>query len=107
MMKMCFRRWLEQKNYVSHSITSRIAETARVEKYHGDLDQHYDRDSMQSLIEMLRYSTDDQRRDRANPSKIPINGDIRNNLATYQSGIKLYCKFRGAVGGFKKRASAC
>jgi hypothetical protein len=34
---------------------------ARVDEHHGNLDEHYSGDHMVSLIEGLRYSTDDER----------------------------------------------
>ena len=35
---------------------------------------HYAQDRMASVIEELKYSVDDQRSNRPNPSKMPING---------------------------------
>ena len=71
---------------------------ARVEKHHGNHDEHYDNDRMASLIETLRYSTDDERHSRPNPSKIPFNGDIRTNLASYRGAVERYRKFRDSAG---------
>jgi len=51
------------------------------------------------VIQALRYSTDDQRHNRPNPSKIPFDGDIRNNLQSYRNAIERYRKFRDDLGG--------
>ncbi len=42
----------------------------------------------------LTYSTEDQRRERPNPSKIPFVGNTRNNLASYKSAALWYRRFR-------------
>lgn len=95
-MKAGYRRWLEQQKYDAGTINAQIYRAGRVEEHHGDLDQHYATDRMASLIDTLRYSTDDRRHNRPNPSKIPFDGDIRNNLASYRNAVERYRKFRDA-----------
>ena len=51
----------------------------RVEECYGNLDEHYDRDRLRVVIDELKYSTDDERRNKPNPSKIPFNGNTRSN----------------------------
>jgi hypothetical protein len=70
-----------------------------LEVYHGDLDEHYAKDRMAGLIQVLTYSTNDKRHNRPNPSKIPFDGDIYSNLASYRDAVKRYRKFRGEVSG--------
>ena len=41
----------------------------------GDLDEHYDRDQPRGVIGELKYSTDDERRNEPDPSRIPFNGN--------------------------------
>jgi hypothetical protein len=89
-----YERWLAQQKYDAGTITTQMHRAGRVEKCHGDLDEHYARDHMESLIQMLRYSKDDQRHNRPNPSKIPFDGDIYNNLASYRNAAERYRKFR-------------
>ena len=89
-----YRQWLKNQDYQENTISSRMSNIARVEKVCGDLEEHYTRDRMANLIEVLQYSRDDQRRNRPNLSEIPINGDIYNNLATYRSAAELYKRFR-------------
>ena len=81
-LKATFHEWLVSQGYNPKTISSRISNAARVEEYHGDLDQHFVDDRLEGLISSLRYSTDDQQNGRQNPSGIPIDGDIRTNLAT-------------------------
>ena len=97
-VKASYRQWLEQQKYAAGTVNTQVYRSARVEEFHGDLDEHFANDRMKSLIETLRYSTDDERRSRPNPSKIPFDGDIRNNLASYRNAIERYRNFRDAVG---------
>jgi len=62
--------------------------------FHGDLDEHYNRDQLRSVIGELKYSTEAERRNKPNPSRIPFNGNTRNNLASYRNATERYCKFR-------------
>jgi hypothetical protein len=88
-----FRDWLVAQGYPEHSISSRLSNVRRVEEFYGDLDGHYARDRLAGLLACLRYSTQNERRGRPNPTLIPINGNIRNNLATYSSGVMLYARY--------------
>jgi hypothetical protein len=93
-MKADYRQWLERQKYQAGTITAQMHRAGRVEEHYGNLDEHYAKDRMTSLIEALTYSTDDKRHNRANPSKIPFEGDIRSNLASYRDAVKRYRKFR-------------
>jgi hypothetical protein len=92
-MKPTYRSWLEGQKYDSSTVNAQMYRAARVEECHGNLDQHFADDQMASLISALRYSTDDQRRGRPNPSKIPFEGDIKNNLASYRNAVERYRRF--------------
>jgi hypothetical protein len=94
-MRKDYRQWLDGQKY---DIGTLNAQMYRVEEHHGDLDEHYARDRMTSLLLTLGYSMDDMRHNRPNPSKIPFDGDIRNNLASYRNAVERYRKFRDAVG---------
>lgn len=97
-MRSGFRAWLEQEGYKPHVIASRVANCRRIEEYYGDLDQFYRTDSMETLPGLLVYSTDDMRHGRPNPSRIPIDGDLRTGLATLRQALGLYLKFRETAG---------
>ncbi len=97
-MKEGYRLWLEQQKYDAGTVNAQMYRAARVEEHHGNLDDHYASDHMESLIDALRYSTDDKRHSRPNPSKIPFEGDIRNNLASYRNAVERYRRFRDAGG---------
>lgn len=93
-MKSTYRNWLERQGYADGTVQAQMHRAGRVEECYGDLDQHYGRDLLHSVISELKYSTQDERRSRPNPSKIPFNGNVRNNLASYRNAVERYCKFR-------------
>ncbi|HMD63156.1 MAG TPA: endonuclease NucS domain-containing protein [Stellaceae bacterium] len=97
-MKAGYRQWLAQQKYDAGTITAQMHRAGRVEEHRGDLDEHYSRDRMASLIDTLRYSRDDERHNRPNPSKVPFKGDNYNNLASYRNAVERYRKFRDAGG---------
>jgi hypothetical protein len=98
-MQAGYRNWLEDQKYQAATIAAQMHRAGRVEEHYGDLDGHYAKDRMASLIEALTYSANDKRLNRPNPSKIPFDGDIRNNLAAYRDAVKRYRKFRDDVAG--------
>ena len=93
-MKSSYETWLEQQGYAAGTVQAQMHRAGRVEDCYGNLDEHYDRDQLRSVIGELKYSTADERRNKPNPSKIPFNGNTRNNLASYRNAVERYCKFR-------------
>ncbi len=93
-MKLAYQNWLVQLGYADGTVQAQMHRATRVEECYGDLDEHYDRDQLQSVIHELKYSTEDERRDKPNPSRIPFSGNNRNNLASYRNATERYCKFR-------------
>lgn len=97
-MRRSYRDWLIREGLAVKTVQSRLSEAGRVEEFYGDIDEHYNQDRLESVLSELRYSTEDARRSKDNPSKIPINGDIRTSLASYRSAVERYCKFRREEG---------
>jgi endonuclease len=98
-MRPAYRLWLERQKYQANTVNAQMHRAGRVEEYYGDLDDHYANDVMAGLIQALTYSMDDKRRGRPNPSKIPFDGDIYRNLASYRDAVNRYRKFRDDDGG--------
>ncbi len=97
MKEAVYRRWLEEQKYAANTIVAQMHRAKRVEDCHGNLDEHYSKDRSASLIDILRYFTEDERRNRPNPSKIPFDGNIRNNLASYRNAVERYRRFRDSI----------
>lgn len=93
-MRSTYQNWLEQQGYADGTVQAQMFRAGRVEECYGDLDEHYALDQLRSVIAELKYSTEDERRDKPNPSKIPFSGNNRSNLASYRNATERYCKFR-------------
>lgn len=90
-----YEAWLRDQQYDASTITAQLHRAGRVEKCYGDLDKHFHENGLQSIIDNLTYTADDERRAAPNSSKIPLTADanIRNNLSSYKSAVVRYRKF--------------
>ena len=93
-MRADFQFWLEQQDIDAAAVTSQVNRAGRVEKTYGNLDRHYAKDRLQSLIDTLRYTPEDERKRRPNPTKLGFEGNIRNNLSLFRYAIEQYRRFR-------------
>lgn len=93
-MRDTYRDWLMRQKYAEGTVQAQLHRAGRVEKHYGDLDRHYEADRLEGIIADLQYSTEDARRSKPNPSKIPFDGDIRSNLASYRDAVARYRRFR-------------
>lgn len=93
MKKDEYRSWLRSKGFEESTISSRISDAFRVEKYHGDIDEHYEKKGIDDLLKLVTYSKIDKSNNAENPSKIPISGDLYNGLASCKSAINKYVEF--------------
>ena len=92
-MRRDYQKWLVEQGLAKNTIQSRVANIRTVGRYYGDLQEFYERDKFEGLLAELKYTAEDERYDRPNPSKIPIYGNIRNGLATYKGAVRLYKEF--------------
>lgn len=98
-MKSTYKKWLEQQRYSDGTVNTQVSKVKKVEENYGDLDRHYEDDRLQSVISELKYSKEDERQNKPNPSKIPFEGNIKDGLASYRSAAKRYRKFRDEESG--------
>jgi endonuclease len=94
-MRADYKTWLEEQKYGSGTITSQLHRTSRVEDCYGNIEELHKSNNLQPVLDELIYSTADERRNKPNPSKIPFEGNVRNNLASYRNAVALYLKFLG------------
>lgn len=87
-----FRDWLDA-HYHPRGAGSRASEAARVERAYGDLDKHFAGDRLATVLEDLRYGTADEALGNPNPSRIEINGNVRNGLASLSTAVRCYRRF--------------
>lgn len=95
-MKATYRDWLEslEPKLAPGTVNTQIKRAEKVEQCYGDLDEHFDKDRLQAVVADLKYSAQDGRAKKPNPSKIRINGDTRSGLQSYRHSTERYCKFR-------------
>ena len=94
-----FESWLRDHTALSlGAIGSHVANCKRLERYEGDLDAHFDRDRMATLLARLSYGTADERRGVWPRHRVPISGNHRNGTATLKSSATLYRHYLETVG---------
>ena len=102
-----FKNWLLASGMKETAAQNRVANCATVERgQHVDLDVCYEKDRCRSLIELLTYSREDQRRNRPPRHNIPIEGNVYNGTATYKAAVKKYVAFRDAEGKVQSGSSS-
>lgn len=92
-MRPDYPRWLAEQKYDAGTISAQVHRVGRVEKHYGALDSHHAEGTLPAIIDELTYSAEDERRSRPNPSKIPFEGNARNNLASYKNAVGRYRAF--------------
>lgn len=90
-----FKSWLEKKYLDSPTtVSNRLSNCKNIEKFYGDLDEVYEKDECNLIINELTYSTEDERENKQQRHLIPINGNIRTGSATLKQAIRLYVEFK-------------
>ncbi len=102
-MQADFQLWLQQQNLDSAAVTQQLNRATRVEKHYGSLDRHYTRDRLQSIIDELQYSSEDEKKRRPNPSKINFDGNIRNNLSLFRYAVEQYRRYKDSEADMSPR----
>lgn len=93
MMDDRFSDWLRRAVPSSVTWQTKMSEVRRLGTVYGDLEAHYASDGLESIAGELVYSSVDKRNGEENPSKIPIDGDLYNNLSSYRSALRKYQLF--------------
>lgn len=94
-MRPEYEQWLDQK-YTTATKSMQIQRILKVEEYYGDVEEHFNNNSYQEIIDSLVYSTNDERNNKPNPSKIKLSSNvksIRNNLSSYKDAVRRYIRF--------------
>ena len=69
----------------------------RVEKHEGNLDSHYKKDGLRSLLNSHAYRKSDQDAGVSPKHSIPIDGNILNGTASLRNAVNLYFQFCKAI----------
>ncbi len=92
-MRQDYPTWLAEQKYAENTQVAQIHRVKKVEECYGSLDKHDADGTYQGVIDQLKYSADDERANKPNPSKIKFEGNIRNNLQSYKNAVVRYQKF--------------
>ncbi|MCY4462179.1 MAG: endonuclease NucS [Albidovulum sp.] len=91
-----FRAWLEQRGLKESSASTIVSNAKGVEKSYGDLDELYLSDSLADVLQKLSYSKLNEQSDDPNPSRLEIEGNLYNSLASYKKAVNRYKEYRDA-----------
>lgn len=95
-----FMAWLERKSILETTAAAYVSGVIRIEDHYGDLLPAFKQDGLKSLIASFKYSRADELRNRSNPTRLPIFGNIRQRLALYRSILYSYGRFLSeTIGG--------
>ncbi|WP_171206104.1 endonuclease NucS domain-containing protein [Ruegeria sp. HKCCA0235A] len=92
-MKAQYRDWLIAEGYAENTCVAQIHRVQKVETHYGSLDEAFGLGKLEDVLASLNYSTSDERSDKENPSRIPINGNLRNGLQSYKNAVQRYARF--------------
>jgi hypothetical protein len=92
-MRPDYPKWLAEQQYSEATQSMQLYRVKKVEDAYGSLDEHYKKGTYDGVIAALQYSTNDERVNKPNPSKLKFEGNIRNNLQSYKNAAVRYRKF--------------
>jgi hypothetical protein len=95
-MRSTFEHWLLAGGKTPRAAQDYVSRLDRVARAYGDIDSHFAKDRCVSLLRDLAYSAADKDRGAPNRSRIRIDGDAYNGLATLRSAVRKYVEFRKA-----------
>ena len=65
-MRQDYVGWLAEQKYAENTQSVQIYRVKKVEEYYGDLEEHLRNNTYEEVINSLKYSTQDERSDKAN-----------------------------------------
>jgi hypothetical protein len=93
MREVEFRAWLAAEGKEAGTLSTSLSYLRRIEASYGDLDALYAEDGLETLRSDLAYSKSDARMNAPNPSRMAIEGDIYNLLASARTHLGYYTRF--------------
>ncbi|PWG03525.1 hypothetical protein DF286_12060 [Sphingosinicella humi] len=89
---------MQAQGQAPNTVSTRIADTRRVERHYGDVDAAFEADGFASILADLAYTAEDNAAGKPNTSRIEIDGDPYKSLASYRSALSIYRQFRESEG---------
>jgi len=97
-----FKIWLQEQNFDSKTINSRVSSYKRLCAAEGDLDDLYNKNLYEDLLNRLSYSIKDEKSNAKPRHKVKINGNIRTGSASLKQAATLYKQFLLNSGNVKR-----
>jgi hypothetical protein len=92
-MRTDYRDWLQGQGYAENTCNAQVARLQRIETEYGTVEDMVANGTYDKVFAELSYSTADERHGRPNPSRFRIDGNLRNNLASYKDALARYRRF--------------
>ena len=90
-----FKDWLiKNKGYDTTTTNSRLGNCSTIEQAYGNLDEHYEKDRLNTVSKLLKYSRKDEIEGVKPKPPLEINGDIYNGLATLRQALNRYLEYK-------------
>lgn len=100
MRETAFRAWLTANKYKLSTVATYVPAARQIEDAYGDLDVIFDTEEIEKVVAELRYTTQDEKAGKSNPSKIPTGKALYANLGAFRSSLRSYAKFRETESEF-------
>lgn len=104
-----FARWLVNGYVTRHGMPLKavtrqgaIARCRRIERHEGDLDEHYDRNWMNALLDRFTYSKADEAAGHLPAHSVPMAGNVLQETYCLKAALVLYRLFRRAEDGTRE-----
>lgn len=88
-----FQDWLAALHPAGTTAGQYMSDLRRIETHYGPLEV-MDDPALEELLAEFSYSAIDARNGAANPTRLPIQGELYKSLASYRSGIRKYLTWR-------------
>ena len=89
-----FREWLLSQGKNAATVSTRISNCKKVERYEGDLDEHYDADECEDLLSRMEYRPGVE---QLHAIPFADGANVKNGIATLRSAVNLYVAFRSSA----------
>ena len=93
-MDPLFADWRRAAGDQESTVGTRLATLRRLERVHGDLDDHWSKDGCQSLLAQLVYTAADERNDVPDPSGLNLVGNLPRKIANLKAHLTSYVRFK-------------
>lgn len=88
-----FRAWLEN-NYSGATVQTKLFEARKLDEAYGDLDKHFEKDRLESVFDLLKYTAADRDAGKPNPTKLKLSSNLARDLRNYRTTVNYYRWFR-------------